>query len=417
MKFTLKDYQEDAVRDVLTKLKKAQKRWHEDGDKHSFSLTATTGAGKTVMAAAVFEAIFHGDDGYDFEPDPGAVVIWFSDDPSLNAQSMFRLREASDRLSLSDLVEVQNTFNREKFEAGKIYFLNTQKLSKSSLLVRGHDPDEDDIEKDDGQSSILPDLRAFTIWDTIQNTIEDPNLTLYLMLDEAHRGMKESNTNGGAGKPTIVKRLINGYRSVPGIPVVWGISATVERFNAAMADMEGRATLPNVVVDSGKVQASGLLKDTIILDVPGEAAKVETVLVRRGTNKLKELSDAWAAYSEQQEDADTVLPLMVLQVPNTPDHNEIGRYLDTIFDQWPELPLESIAHVLGEHTTQTFGGHSVPYIQPERVQESDWVRILVNGGAKLVHPGGAKLVHLTLCGTRCWGVVPVVHRRDPRCFV
>ena len=41
---------------------------------------------------------------------------------------------------------------------------------------------------------------------------------------------------------------------------------------------------------------------------------------------------------------------------------------------------------------------------------------LVNGGAKLVHPGGAKLVHLTLCGTRCWGVVPVVHRRDPRCF-
>ncbi len=44
-------------------------------------------------------------------------------------------------------------------------------------------------------------------------------------------------------------------------------------------------------------------------------------------------------------------------------------------------------------------------------------RIPVNGGAKLVHPGGAKLVHLTLCGTRCWGVVPVVHRRDPRCFV
>ena len=41
----------------------------------------------------------------------------------------------------------------------------------------------------------------------------------------------------------------------------------------------------------------------------------------------------------------------------------------------------------------------------------------VNGGATLVHPGGATLVHLTLCGMRCWGVVPVVHRRDPRCFV
>ena len=52
---------------------------------------------------------------------------------------------------------------------------------------------------------------------------------------------------------------------------------------------------------------------------------------------------------------------------------------------------------------------------PERVVMETGT-LCVNGGAKLVHPGGAKLVHLTLCGTRCWGVVPVVHRRDPRCF-
>ena len=256
MKFTLKDYQEEAVRDVLTNLKKTARRWHEDGDKHAFSLTATTGAGKTVMAAAVFEALFHGDDNFDFEPDPGAVVIWFSDDPSLNEQSRFRLLEASDRISISDLTVVQNTFNRDKLEAGKIYFLNTQKLSKSSLLVRGHDPDDAGVEKD-GQQMLMPDMRSFTIWDTIQNTIEDPGLTLYLVLDEAHRGMKASGGNGGDEKPTIVKRLINGSGSVPGIPIVWGISATVERFDAAMAGMQSRATLPNVVVDSSKVQASG----------------------------------------------------------------------------------------------------------------------------------------------------------------
>ena len=95
MKFTLKDYQEEAVREVLVNLKKASRRWREDGDKHAFSLTATTGAGKTVMAAAVFEALFHGDDNYDIEPDPGAGVIWFSDDPSLNEQSRFRLLEAT----------------------------------------------------------------------------------------------------------------------------------------------------------------------------------------------------------------------------------------------------------------------------------------------------------------------------------
>lgn len=374
MKFTLKDYQEEAVREVLVNLKKASRRWREDGDKHAFSLTATTGAGKTVMAAAVFEALFHGDDNYDIEPDPGAVVIWFSDDPSLNEQSRFRLLEASDRLSISDLVVVQSTFQREVLEPGKVYFLNTQKLSKSSLLVRGHDPDDEGIEKD-GQIRLMPDSRSFTIWDTIQNTIDDPALTLYLVLDEAHRGMRAAT--GAGEKTTIVKRLINGSGPVPGIPVVWGISATVERFNAAMTDMTGRATLPNVVVDSAKVQASGLLKDTIILDVPKEAGQFDTVLVRRGTDKLKEISSAWEAYGQQQDDAGTVLPLMVLQVPNAPDHNDIGRALDTIFTQWPDLPEDAVAHVFGEHSTQSFGRHTVPYISPERVQDSTWVRILI----------------------------------------
>ncbi len=374
MKFTLKDYQEEAVENVLVNLKKASRRWREDGDKHAFSLTATTGAGKTVMAAAVFEALFHGDDNYDIEPDPGAVVIWFSDDPSLNEQSRFRLLEASDRLTLSDLVVVQNTFQREVLEPGKIYFLNTQKLGKSSLLVRGHDADDEGIEKD-GQIRLMPDSRSFTIWDTIQNTIDDPALTLYLVLDEAHRGMRAAT--GAGEKTTIVKRLINGSGPVPGIPVVWGISATVERFNAAVSDMQGRATLPNVVVDSAKVQASGLLKDTIILDVPTDAGQFDTVLVRRGTDKLKEISAAWKAYGQQQDDADTVLPLMVLQVPNAPDHNDIGAALDTIYAQWPDLPEDAVAHVFGEHTAQTFGAHAVPYISPERVQESTWIRVLI----------------------------------------
>ena len=374
MKFTLKDYQEEAVENVLVNLKKASRRWREDGDKHAFSLTATTGAGKTVMAAAVFEALFHGDDNYEIEPDPGAVVIWFSDDPSLNEQSRFRLLEASDRLTLSDLVVVQNTFQREALEPGKIYFLNTQKLGKSSLLVRGHDADDEGIEKD-GQIRLMPDSRSFTIWDTIQNTIDDPALTLYLVLDEAHRGMRAAT--GAGEKTTIVKRLINGSGPVPGIPVVWGISATVERFNAAVSDMRGRATLPNVVVDSAKVQASGLLKDTIILDVPTDAGAFDTVLVRRGNDKLKEISAAWEAYGQQQDDADTVLPLMVLQVPNAPDHNDIGAALDTIYAQWPDLPEDAVAHVFGEHTAQTFGAHAVPYISPERVQESTWIRVLI----------------------------------------
>ena len=373
MKFTLKDYQVDAVRDALHNLKKGRKDWHGDAYKSAFSLTAATGAGKTVMAAAAFEALFHGDDEYNFDADPGAVVIWFSDDPALNEQTRFRLMEASDRIRHTDMVVVENTFNRAKLEAGKIYFLNTQKLGKNSLLVRGFEGDGDG-----GMfPETRPDMRAYTMWDTIRNTIEDPDLTLYLVLDEAHRGMGNLTNAAQSAKSTIVQRLINGVSGVPGIPVVWGISATVERFTKAMEGAQKRITLPGVVVDSAKVQESGLIKDTIILDIPDDVGDFDTVLVRRATDKLKAATEAWTEYAKQQEDAHAVIPLMVLQVPNTPDPNDIGRALDTIYQQWPELPSGSVAHVLGDHTTQQYGNRHVPYISPERVQESTWVRVLI----------------------------------------
>lgn len=373
MKFTLKDYQDDAVRGVLRNLRKARRDWQGYKDKSAFSLTAATGAGKTVMAAAAFEALFHGNDDYNFDADLGAVVIWFSDDPSLNEQTRFRIMEASDRIRHTDLRVVENTFNQDKFEAGRIYFLNTQKLGKKSLLVRGAEPD------DSGQVEIemRPDARAYTIWDTIKNTIEDPELTLYLMLDEAHRGMGDPTKAAAAEKSTIVTRLINGDSGVPGIPVVLGISATAERFTRAMKGAQGRTVLPDVKVDTTRVQDSGLLKDTIILDIPEEAGPFETVLVRRAADKLKESHEAWAEYAKQQGEQEAVTPLMVLQVPNTPDPDEVGKWLDTIFEAWPGLPSDSVAHVFGEHTAQQFGNRMVPYIEPQRVQQEPWVRILV----------------------------------------
>ena len=370
MKFTLKDYQRDAVRDALSNLKKSRRLWHSESDKTAFSLTAVTGAGKTVMAAAAFEALFHGDDEFDFDADPGAVVIWFSDDPSLNEQTRFRLMEASDRINHSDLIVVEHPFSRRKFGAGKIYFLNTQKFGKNSLLVRGFEGEDDLF------SGKHPDAQAYTLWDTIQNTIEDPELTLYLVLDEAHRGMGNPTTAAENSKSTIVQRLINGFRGVSGIPAVWGISATVERFNKAIEFAGKHIKLPNVVVDAAKVQESGLIKDTILLDIPGDTGDFDTVLVRRATDKLKASSAAWDEYAKQQETR-SVVPLMVLQVPNTPDPDEIGRALDTIFERYSDLPAASVAHVFGDHTTQRFGNRDVPYIEPQRVQESTWVRVLI----------------------------------------
>jgi len=372
MRFTLKDYQADAVGDTLRELAAARDFYKSASERvSSVALAATTGAGKTVMAAAAIEALFWGSDDYDVVPASDAVVLWFSDDPSLNQQTRHRLEQASDRLR-HRLITVEHPFRYSKLHAGNVYFLNTSKLSRNSLLVRGHDGE-----------GMLPGLNSnpdglpFTFWDTLRNTIEDPNLTLYMVLDEAHRGLGRRSSSD---TPTIVRRLINGHNGVPPIPIVWGISATVQRFEQAMIEaqvQDSRVHLRTIDVDSVRIQESGLLKDDIVLDFPAETGDFNTVLLRRGVRKVKAISAAWADYAAQQNDPESVKPLLVLQVPNKPSPTEVAIALDTIYDEWPELGRDAIAHVFGEHKTQNFGPHNIPYISPERVQDANYVRVLL----------------------------------------
>ncbi|RNH90365.1 type III restriction endonuclease subunit R [Micromonospora aurantiaca] len=376
MKFTLKDYQADAVGHILGCFTDARDDFHRKGRNVSFSLAATTGAGKTVMAAAVIEGLFFGDSDWDFEADPNAVVLWFTDDPSLNEQTKHRLLEAAgDRIAYSRLQVIGNRFNQEKFEPGKVYFLNSQKLSKNSLLVRGAPDDAQDalIER-----AASPDLRQYTIWDTLRNTIEDGNLTLYLILDEAHKGMRKPSNNERAEKQTIVKRLINGANGVPPVPVVWGISATIERFTEAMKDAQGRFAYPNYEVDPALIQESGLLKDDIRLDFPAEKGTFDTVLLKRAVRRIKEVTELWAQYAaDQDNEADLVIPLLVVQVPNTPSDDLLRTAVDTIREEWPELPADGIGHTFGDHTALEIGDYEVRYIAPEKVQQSLRVRVLL----------------------------------------
>jgi type III restriction enzyme len=380
VKFTLKDYQVDAVEDVLNRLRRARKAFKDPEQKEtsSFSLTATTGAGKTVMAAAVIEALFWGNEAYDFQADPGAVVLWFSDDPNLNKQTFNRLRLASEKFDYTNLVHIEPPFAKPKLDPGKVYFLNTQKLTKSSLLTRGYvdTVPENQVELQ-GIRRPAPDMQGWTIWETLTNTIEDEDLTLYLVLDEAHRGF---NTNTTTDKQTIVRRLVNGTRARPPIPIVWGISATIAHFESAMQEAEAtrnRKALPSVIVDPARVQESGLVKDTLVLDIPEESGKFDSVLVRRAARKLKDSSERWEEYLDSQGSSERVSPLLILQAPNKPNPDDIGLALDTILAEYPDLRASSIRHVLGDHATQSFGSWDVDWIEPQRVQDETDVRVLI----------------------------------------
>lgn len=375
MRFALKDYQADAASKMLANFAKARKHFHEDHDNTAFSLSATTGAGKTVIAAAVIEALFFGSEEFDFEPDPTAVILWFTDDPSLNEQTRFKLLDAADQIKHSQLKVVGNDFNQKQLEAGNVYFLNAQKLSKNAMLVRGDTPA--DQEPLTGYRP-MPDERAFTMWETIGNTIDDDRLTLYLILDEAHRGMRRKTSSESAERQTIVRRLVNGANGIPPVPVVWGISATIQRFTEAMTIATGRNSYAPYVVDPALIQESGLLKDDIVLDFPAEAGNFDTVLLKRGVLKIKSATEQWAAYlSAQGEPTDRVVPLLVVQLPNKPSDELLTSAIDTIFDAWPELPRDAIAHVFGEHKPLNVRDMEIEHIAPERVQDATHVRVLL----------------------------------------
>ena len=378
MKFKLKDYQHDAVVQVLDNLARARRLYHDSRPQESsFALTATTGAGKTVMAAAAIEALFYGDDELGFDADPGAVVIWFSDDPNLNDQTRTRLMQASDKLTYDRLVPIKPPFAVPLLRPQTVYFLNTQRLSRTSLLTRGADT----FAAND--ALIAPDDLAYNIWQTLENTIEDDGLTVYLVLDEAHRGF---NTRTSSDKSTIVRSLVNGEKTGLPIPVVWGISATVDRFTEAMKDAEvhrDRVALPSVTVDPTRVQRSGLIKDAIRLDIAAEHGNLETNLTARAARKLKESAKRWSTYLAGQavlpgeKVKEAVQPLLVLQVPNSEDPDRVGLWLDIVAAELGDLTSSGVRHVLGDHTTKTFGSWEVDWIEPQRVQETTRVRALI----------------------------------------
>lgn len=140
---------------------------------------------------------------------------------------------------------------------------------------------------------------------------------------------------------------------------------------------DNRVHLRTITVDPVRIQESGLLKDDIVLDFPAETGDFNTVLLRRGVRKVKELSKAWAAYAADQAEPEAVQPLLVLQVPNKPSPTEVASAIDVIRDEWADINDDAIAHVFGEHSAQTFGTHSIPYISPERVEDATYIRVLL----------------------------------------
>ena len=214
------------------------------------SYTAPTGAGKTIIMAALVESIYYGDDNYSDQND--AIFVWLSDSPQLNEQSRIKMETKAEKCFGRCVTITDEAFDQEILEDGHIYFLNTQKLGKNSNLTR------------------RSDVRQHTIWETLANTAREKSDRLYFIIDEAHRGAQKSTDLAKA--TTIMQKFLRGSAAdkLPPMPVVIGMTATAERFNRLAQDLQAitQSSIHTIVTTTDDVRASGLLKDRIVITYP-----------------------------------------------------------------------------------------------------------------------------------------------------
>lgn len=362
MKYGLFDFQKDAVASLLKKMESMQRSYEADGSLSAVALTAPTGAGKTVISAAVAEGLFYGNNTY--AGDDRAVILWLSDSPSLNEQTMKRFDAATDLLNGTTAMEaIGPNFakNHSKLMPGHIYFLNRQLLGKGKKL-----------------SNEAEGSRSF--YDVLNDTIEDSDIHLYLFIDEAHRGLGSGNDKGTSDSEnkTIYSIIIDGQDGVnKPMPCVVGISATPERFNNAMQGRKNRDMKASVDIPVSAVRGSGLIKDTIELRTPKKAADTKHQDLTQACVKLAESSKKWKDYCTEKDVLPVVIPLMVVQVEDKVTTDTLTALCAQIHKVLPWLDIsDCFGNVFGEHEDITTPAGKIPYVKPEEVAERTEIRVL-----------------------------------------
>ncbi len=366
MRIELFDFQKNAVKKLLESINIMQHNYSEFGKLSAVSLTAPTGSGKTIICASVIESLFSGNTEIpNFQHDPLACVIWLTDSPSLNKQTLKRFADASDHLDSTVMEIIDQNFakSHKTLSAGKVYFLNRQLLGKDKVLSK-------------------PNEGGRTFYDVLNNTIEDPRVHLYLFLDEAHRGLgktDDTKTTSQAINKTVYSTIIDGQEGInKPIPCVIGISATPDNFNRAMNGRKNRGREPDVVIPVPEVKETGLIKDSIEIRIPDLNSKIRDIDLEVACKRYKEIAQTWADYCARNE-IKTVIPLMIIQVEDkvTEDvlHDLCWKILSTLPSLNPNYRT-CFANVFGEKKNITAKDIPVPYYNPEDISDNTDIKFV-----------------------------------------
>lgn len=360
MKVELFPFQKIALFQLRRKTAEALGSYQRTHTPQVLSFTAPTGAGKTIILASLIESIYFGDEEYPDQPE--AIFVWLSDSPELNEQSRGKIDLKADKIRLDQCITITDeSFDQEMLDDGHIYFLNTQKLGRSSNLTK----------KGDG--------RTFSIWETLQNTMDEKYDRLYFIIDEAHRGMQG---RAAAQATTIMQKFLKGSREdrLAPVPVVIGVTATPERFNNLVSGTE--STIQKVIVSADDVRASGLLKDRIIIAYPEDASgSKDMAVLQAAADDWKLKWEHWYQYCQEQHYA-YVNPVFVIQVQNQTGSGISDTDLDECLRKIEErtgfrFQTGEVVHTFGQTTnTIQINGISVRYLEPSRIADEKNVKVV-----------------------------------------
>lgn len=360
MKVELFPFQKKALAGLRMQSAEALGSYRRTHSPQVVSFTAPTGAGKTIIMASLIESIYFGDDSY---PDQqNAIFVWLSDSPQLNEQSKQKIDLKADKIRLDQCVTItEETFDREVLDDGHIYFLNTQKLGKSSNLTKHSD------------------TRQYTIWETLANTAREKSDHLYLIIDEAHRGMQGREASRAT---TIMQKFLKGSSGdkLAPMPVVIGMSATSERFNRLV---EGTSsTIHKVVVTADEVRASGLLKDRIVITYPEESSlNKDMAVLQAAADNWKEKWDHWTQYCREQHYS-YVNPIFIVQVLSSTGDRVSDTDLDDCLCKIEErtgfhFSEGEVVHTFGQTSASiTVNGLNVRYEEPSRIADDRNIKVV-----------------------------------------
>lgn len=365
-------FQEDTVGRLRKEAARNTKFYLMDNERnYVISLQAPTGSGKTIIMTSFIEDVYHGSAIPDWEnggapevflPMPNAIFVWLSDSPALNQQSRDKIDLKSDKIRLDQCVTIsEDSFDAEMLEDGHIYFLNTQKLSVKGKLCHHSDG------------------RSYTIWETLDNTVQNKADHLYFIIDEAHRGM----LNEGGQATSIMQRFIKGF---PGggmrpMPVVIGISATAKRFNDLVGNCPN-SQLFAIKVSPADVRSSGLLKERISVMFPEDPNKYNDIAVlQAATEEWLDKCKHWYQYTYSQH-YENVDPVFVIQVEKgqgkTVSKTDLDVLLKTIEDVQGKKFLEhEVVHTFGSFSDITINGLTVHHVEPEHISDDHTIKLVL----------------------------------------